>query len=187
MGIVEKNRAARWAANILEEGTAVILDTETTGFAGEVIELTVVDLKGETLYSGRFCPIVKTMNPHAFKVHGISIEDLANEPQYPEQINAISEAIGGRLVLIYNQNFDVKRMDYTASINYVEPVKYKSECVMIKYSEFVGEKKRGGRGYKWQKLPKGDHTAVGDCLATLEVIRKMASHIESAEVWPSIS
>jgi hypothetical protein len=30
--------------------------------------------------------------------------------------------------------------------------------------------------YTWQKLPGGDHSALGDCLATLKVIKDMGGH-----------
>ena len=32
------------------------------------------------------------------------------------------------------------------------------------------------QNYRWQRLPEGDHSALGDCRATLEVIRRMAQH-----------
>lgn len=28
--------------------------------------------------------------------------------------------------------------------------------------------------YRWQRLPGGDHSALGDCWATLKVLQKMA-------------
>jgi DNA polymerase-3 subunit epsilon len=45
---------------------------------------------------------------------------------------------------------------------------------MLKYAEFVGEWNDYHGNYRYQKLPGGDHTAVGDCRATLKVIKKMA-------------
>ncbi len=42
------------------------------------------------------------------------------------------------------------------------------------YSDFVGEWNDYFGSNKWQKLPGGDHTALGDCLATLEVIKYIA-------------
>jgi DNA polymerase-3 subunit epsilon len=41
------------------------------------------------------------------------------------------------------------------------------------YSQFVGEPGKRG-GYKYQKLPGGDHSALGDCRATLKVLKDMA-------------
>lgn len=49
------------------------------------------------------------------------------------------------------------------------------------YSEFVGEWNDYFGNNKWQKLPGGDHSAVGDCLATLEVIKYIAKTPADAE------
>ena len=45
---------------------------------------------------------------------------------------------------------------------------------MLEYAKFVGEWNNYHGNYRWQKLEGGDHSAAGDCLATLEVIRTMA-------------
>ena len=47
------------------------------------------------------------------------------------------------------------------------------ECAMGWYSQYVGEPGKRG-GYRNQKLPGGDHSALGDCRATLAVIETMA-------------
>ncbi|MEM7803199.1 MAG: hypothetical protein AAF633_28675 [Chloroflexota bacterium] len=46
---------------------------------------------------------------------------------------------------------------------------------MLRYSEYVGEWNSYRQSYKWQTLPAGDHSALGNCLATLGVIKEMAS------------
>lgn len=43
------------------------------------------------------------------------------------------------------------------------------------YSQFVGDWNDYYNNYRWQKLPSGDHSAIGDCRATLKVIEKMAA------------
>jgi DNA polymerase-3 subunit epsilon len=57
---------------------------------------------------------------------------------------------------------------------------------MLQYARFIGEWNSYYNSYKWQKLDGGDHTALGDCLATLEVIRVMAGAIKIKkwyEIW----
>jgi DNA polymerase-3 subunit epsilon len=49
------------------------------------------------------------------------------------------------------------------------------ECAMLQYAKFVGEWNPRYNQYKWQKLKGGNHSALGDCLATLTLLRKMAS------------
>ncbi len=45
---------------------------------------------------------------------------------------------------------------------------------MRRYAAYVGEPSKRG-GYRNQKLPGGDHTALGDALATLRLIEEMAT------------
>ena len=46
---------------------------------------------------------------------------------------------------------------------------------MRQYARFVGEPSKRGGDYRSQKLPGGDHTALGDALATLRLIEVMAA------------
>ena len=41
------------------------------------------------------------------------------------------------------------------------------------FAAYVGERSKRG-GYKNQKLPGGEHTAIGDARATLRLIERMA-------------
>ncbi len=45
---------------------------------------------------------------------------------------------------------------------------------MRRYAAYVGEPSKRG-GYRSQKLPGGDHSALGDAFATLRLIEKMAT------------
>lgn len=54
------------------------------------------------------------------------------------------------------------------------------ECAMLKYSCFVGEWSERYHDYKYQALG-GGHRAVGDCQATLAVLKRMANTPLSTE------
>ncbi len=45
---------------------------------------------------------------------------------------------------------------------------------MRRYAAYMGEPSKRG-GYRFQKLPGGDHTALGDALATLQLIEEMST------------
>jgi DNA polymerase III subunit epsilon len=156
----------------------VILDTETTGFGpiDEVIELSIIDGAGQVLVDKkRFKPKCE-MSPGAQEVHGISIEDLQDEMDFGDFAEELDAILHKRRIVIYNANFDIRMLTQTAVIHSsLDRVIYDDvTCAMLKYAEFVGEIKRGGGGFKWQKLPGGDHTSLGDCQAVLEIIRRMA-------------
>jgi hypothetical protein len=48
-------------------------------------------------------------------------------------------------------------------------------CAMALYAQWVGEWSHYHRSYRWQPLPGGDHTALGDCLATLRLLQRIAA------------
>jgi inhibitor of KinA sporulation pathway (predicted exonuclease) len=51
---------------------------------------------------------------------------------------------------------------------------------MKRYAPYVGEPSKRG-GYRNQKLVGGDHSALGDALATLRLIEEMAQGEEGGE------
>ena len=46
---------------------------------------------------------------------------------------------------------------------------------MRQFATFVGEPSKRGKGNRQQTLPGGDHTALGDALATLRLIEGTAA------------
>lgn len=141
-------------------GDVLILDTETTGFNGEVIELAIINLKGDTLYCGRFCPKLR-VEAAASAVHGITDDMLRNEPTFTDEYHAIKAILeAAKTHLIYNAAFDVSRLDYTCAVYNVPPLPLRPLCLM---------KMRGKR----RKLG-GSHNALGDCLKSLEVLKEIA-------------
>jgi hypothetical protein len=73
-------------------------------------------------------------------------------------------------LLAYNARFDTKIIENTSLVEGLEPLTLANKpiCIMQLWSDFLGVS-------KWQKLEGGDHTALGDCFATLERIKEMAA------------
>lgn len=164
--------AAAWARQLLSSGDFVIMDTETTGLDGEIVELAVIDATGRALFNRRFNPISE-MFPGATAVHGLTTEMLASELPFPEAYEELSRILAGAsVVVIYNADFDNGRLQDTCKLHGLPPIEYKSACAMEEYAAFVGDWQ--GDGFRWQPLMGGDHSALGDCLATLDVMREMA-------------
>jgi DNA polymerase-3 subunit epsilon len=152
----------------------VILDTETTGLGNcEIIELSLINLMGNTLLDTRLNP-KGVISDGATAIHGISKKHLIDCPSLPNIWAKFQEIVEGKTLLIYNSDFDLN-----AIASSLKAWKMKSrfstkyDCVMMMYSEFVAEPGRYAGTHKWQKLPGGDHTALGDCHATLAVMEKM--------------
>lgn len=171
----DRNEAIKWAREILAEPEAYyILDTETTGLQDpEIIELGVIDLAGNEIISQRFRPVAQ-ITDGATEIHGLTNELLANEPPFYALIDRLDKEIFQRTILIYNAVFDYRALEYTYDLYNSDLPAVNHDCVMQYYSQFVGEWNDYRGSYRWQRLPGGDHSAIGDCRATLDVIKYMA-------------
>lgn len=101
--------ASDWLAD-----SCLVLDTETTGLGedAQIIEIAICDIWGTVLVDHRVRPSVP-IEPGAAEVHGITLEDLANSPTWPEVIDSIKECLTGRTVVIFNSDFDMAMLRNT--------------------------------------------------------------------------
>ncbi len=162
----------------------LFLDTETTGFGGQVIDLALVDIHGRTVLETLLKPTV-AIEDGARAVHGITEAMVADAPMFDAVWDEFKALTTGKLVIIYNADFDRRVIcnSATAIANlktgtlgseamdwmYAEntPIRYQRqlgeprfECAMRLYAEWKGE--WGKRGYKWHKLEE----AAAHCRVT---------------------
>lgn len=164
-----REQAANWAQAILScpPEDVFILDTETANLHGEIIELAMINLAGEVVYDGRFCPVGE-IHPGAYAVHGISKADLEGEPSWAQVFPLLARLVSqAKHILIYNASYDTGVWDGT---NRVHGLSYSplrnTQCLMTWYAKFRGHK---------VKLPGADHGALADCRAALAVLQEMAA------------
>jgi DNA polymerase III subunit epsilon len=171
----DRNQAILWARLVLKHPDKYyILDTETTGLENaEIIELGIIDLAGNEIISQRFCPTVK-VEPGATQIHGLDNLILDPEPPFYSIMDRLEPLLADRITLIYNAMFDYTAMSHTYNVWNSDLPVFRNGCVMHWYSQFCGEWNDYRGSYRWQKLPGGDHSAIGDCKATLSVIKHMA-------------
>lgn len=168
--------ASEWASSLLEQGDFVILDTETTDLRGEIIEIAIIDNNGQPLLNQRIKPLGE-IAPGAYAVHGISLDDLQNEPLFSEVYPSIVEAVKGKRVVIYNASFDLDRIYFDCERHELPQIELDSICAMLWYAQWYGEWSSYHGDYRWQQL-NGGHSALSDCLATLEIIKTMANEVQ---------
>lgn len=184
---VEKCDDESELVRVVKSGDFIVLDTETTGLKGEVVQLAIIDSEGNKLLNKLVKPSVP-IEGEAASVHGISNELVANAASFaeitPEIINVLTTH---KTVIGWNILFDrdalrrsgatnphlLRVIDATTWIDAMEP-----------FSEIYGEWNEYYGNYKWQKLVTAAryyninadyaHSALGDCEVTLEVIKKMA-------------
>lgn len=176
----DQRTAARWARELLGGGGFVVLDSETTGLKSPIgfVEVAIADPEGKPLLDTTVRPRLP-IEPGAARVHGYTMESLADAPSFGEIYPEILDAIGGRRVIVYNARYDrrvfdteVKALGARGLLGGAHLPAW--ECAMGWYSQYVGQRGKRG-GYRSQKLPGGDHSALGDCRATLEILRRMAA------------
>ena len=182
----DRDEIISWARQLLAEKDFVILDTETTGFTyeDEVVQVGMIDYSGAVLMDTLVKPLTHTRMPKkAQEVHGISMKMLKKAPTFAEILPNLMKAINNRIVVCYNNKFDLRLLQQSASL--VDPdmnLDLRSDCAMLAYSQFIGIANRYNNGYAWQKLPRlsaKDHRAVEDCNLTLELIVDLAeTHLQ---------
>jgi len=162
----------------LSGGEFVVLDSETTGLGNPIdfVELGVLSSRGEPLFDSLIKPSCH-IDPRASRVHGHTAESLAGERRFFEVYPDLLDVLWAKRVVVYNASYDrrvwdaaVGRLGARAALaGELTPW----ECAMRAFAAYVGERSKRG-GYKNQKLPGGEHTAIGDARATLRLIERMA-------------
>ena len=184
--------ASKWAYNLLQSDF-VVLDTETTGLGpdAEICEIAITNKHGRNLFSS----LVKPSRPipaQASAIHGIRNEMVDHSPVWAEVFPFVLGLLRGQTVVIYNASYDMGVMYYCCVaacrpwISGDEFVNsFSVQCAMLPYSAYCSDWNGYHGNYRWQKLPAGDHSALGDCRATTKVIKLMAQtwaeHIKGAK------
>jgi len=178
----DREQARRWAQDLLTRADWAVLDTETTGLGStaEVVQIAIVGADGTTVLDTLVRPI-GLIPPDAVAVHGITNAMVDGAPSYPDVHPTLQAVLSGRLVVCYNAAFDRRILRQSALRNQTPELAARWECAMEQYSRYVGQWSPRYGHYTWQPLPRRPeyrserHQAIVDCLATLDVIRKMAA------------
>jgi DNA polymerase III subunit epsilon len=181
----DRNAAINWAKSILEQRQDyVILDTETTGLGKNdvIVQIGIIDLDGNVLLDSMVKPTKrKRISDEATAIHKISMKDLIDKPIFDDIIPKIRTFTTGKRVLIFNSEYDERLILQTINQDEATYFQLSTACVMLMYSKFVGQWNNYHFDYVYQPLPLGDHSAIGDCKATLNLILNMAQSELSEE------
>lgn len=174
----DRDKSILWARNVLNSrANYIICDTETTGigYEDEVIQISVITLNRDIIINSLIKPKEKkSISRDATRIHGLKKKDLIDAPRFDLIYPSLIESFTGKTILIYNAEFDRRLIYQSCFANRLPEPKQEYECVMLQYSRYRGEWNDYYDDYKYQKLRGGDHTALGDCLATLKTIEMMA-------------
>ena len=100
---------------------------------------------------------------------------VADAPSFSDIHAEIEDIINNRHAIIYNAQFDYRLMAQSAEAAECSRIVFSALCMMAIYSAFKGEWDHSHEHYRWHRLKGGDHSALGDCEATLRLIEEVAS------------
>ncbi|MCR6488359.1 3'-5' exonuclease [Amycolatopsis sp. OK19-0408] len=184
---VDRQRAALWAQEVLDDPNTVLLDTESTDFDGRVLEIAVVSPTGEVLLESLVNPEGEPIVAEAAAKHGITAEMVSapGVPMFADVHDELVELLSGKRVVCWKTAFDRELL--TAEANRLLPswsraaetdwVPARWDDAMARHAEWVGEPAPDGSGYRRHRLD-GEHRALGDCITMLARLHEMATNPE---------
>lgn len=168
-----------------KEYDGIVIDTETTGLdssADEILQVSIVDESGDTLYNCYFKPSKHTEWAEAEKVNHITPAMVQNCPDISKGAAAISRilASAGKIVG-YNTPFD---LDFLRAAGVIIPERAEIVDVMQMFSEIKGDWDDVHDGLKWHKLIEcaehygykwsgAAHDSLEDARATLHCYKRI--------------
>lgn len=165
------------------EAQPLFLDTETTGLdqAAEIIEISIVDHEGRTLYDSLVRPR-RSIPLDAVRLHGIDDNMVSNARTWMHVWPEVEAILSNRQVGIYNTEFDLRMMKQShgaIGMPWRAPA-FQSFDIMKLFSEFAGYQ-------RWLRLEQAgkmchiglpnSHRALDDTLlarAVFEYMHKVA-------------
>ncbi|WP_089110841.1 3'-5' exonuclease [Vibrio casei] len=188
--ILKLTDEAKTLAKRFIETDVVVLDCETTDFNGHVIELALVSLRtGKTLFDSRIFSD-EPISEGAFKVHGLSNQDLVGCPTISEVAETLSRIMKGKQWTAYNIEFDYEALLRSMTKAEVKAenmqwLKNKAPYVMYNLAvPYFGPSNRHGSTGLQTCLKKAGlemrsgkaHSAIGDAIATHDIIHYISNH-----------
>ncbi len=160
----------------------LILDTETTGVRGaEVIEVALIDTQGRTRLETLVRPKTQLMNPHAQRVHGLSLRDLRDQPTWPLVLPELVRVAGDATILTWNAPFDARMLEQTSASWGLPHPKLLFVCAMRLYARLHGRSSFGlhkavvAEGLGDLLSQHASHRALGDVTFVLELLKHVAA------------
>ncbi|MEU7073021.1 exonuclease domain-containing protein [Streptomyces narbonensis] len=159
-----------WAHEMLQPGVACVLDVETTGLSStdRVIEVAAVDAHdGSVLVDTLVHPGPGiTIPAGATRVHGITNSMVASARPWSDVLPEVLAAVGERVLLAYNSDFDRRMTVGHARTLGADPGRLHAvqawQCLMKRRSMWLGTTTRLRLG--------GRHRALGDAAAARELL-----------------
>lgn len=164
----------------------LFLDTETTGldYFDQVIEIAICDIDGQAVFHSRCKPTVP-IHPKAEQVHGISLESLADAPQWIDIEPKVLALLTDHKTIIFNSEYDLRLITQSSiafGLNTLPWSLLETECAMIKAASIYGATNRHGTISLAKAVQRAGipftgpaHSALGDAATTAALWQAMQS------------
>lgn len=163
-------RVTRWHCWwLLHRDDVVILDVETTGLAGLICEIAIIDTRGRILINTLVNPGIP-VEQQAREVHGIDDAQLLAAPSWSKIWPSVAWALEGRTIVAYNAPFDRGRLMDSCRAAGIDP----GDCASTPRWWCLMRARARIECARWKSLD-GGHRALGDAQATLQLMKRMAS------------
>jgi len=158
----------------------VVLDTETTGLTDpEIVSVAVLTDAGEPVIHRLVRP-GKPIESDASRLTGLDAAAVSDAPEFPAIEPALTRAISGKRVAIYNADYDIAVLRNTYARYGLAVPRYEPWCVMRWFARVFGEWSALRGDYVWKPLSAAAayfgvpqpaaHDALEDCRTTLRVL-----------------
>jgi len=181
----------------LKDKSFVSFDTETTGVSGtsEVVEFCMIDGDNGNVLIDTLVKPVGMMHPKAQEIHGISMEELDDAPDWLEVEQQIRLSSAGRVGVMYNANFDLKMMIQSSNVRGVKAdISFGFDnffCAMLEYSKRIKIQDFFRKSHKWVKLSQACalegievsetlHRAKADAMLTHLLVDKLVKELQQS-------
>lgn len=182
--IERRNELLSTARVLIKTNNFYILDTETTGLGAddEIVELVMFDpSEMKPVFDSLIRPAI-SIPVEATQIHGITNDEIRNDnvPTFHEVYGELEQIFStDKQIVIYNKSFDLRLLEQSRKTYGLPPFAIEDDqdkvvCAMELFAAHVGEWVNYRNDFKWQKLPGAGHRALDDCIATLNVLRRVA-------------
>lgn len=169
-----------WARGVLGDPQVIVLDTASTGldYDAEIVEIALLDVQGRTLLDTLVKPRGK-IPPRASALHGVLDRHVALAPTWPQVHEQVARLLrDASRVVAYDADFERRMLRQTRELYGLpalrdEPLRF--QCAMQAHAGFCGQWSYARDAFVRQPLVGGTGRALGNCRATLELIRRMSA------------
>jgi DNA polymerase III epsilon subunit-like protein len=172
----------------------VVIDVETTGIPGQVIQWAICAPDGSVQGNGYVRPTVP-IKRDATKKHGLTTRKLKGELTFDQVAPLIHRLLENKVVVGYNVEFDLGSLmgscwawlhDAPSSVRPLHELVWvaRRSCAMLSFAAIYGERKPWSEYYTWKSLEVAcsyfdiplvqAHNAISDAQATVQLVQKMA-------------